>query len=182
MVFKTWLQSIMQNKQHVQPAKLNFKNFKDNLFLSLYAWSKIPLIGFCAPRVLESNGSRTVLKIGLGFRTKNHLGAMYFGALAIGSELCIAMLAVQKIKESGQKIDFLFKDYKADFLKRAEGDVHFICEEAQVVVDQIEEAKTSTQRINRTMTAYAIVPSINPDEKIATFTLTLSVKRRVPKT
>lgn len=170
----------MQTTTEIQPS--NFKKFKDNLFLSLYAWSKIPLIGFCAPRVLESSGSRTVLKIPLGFRTKNHLGAMYFGALAIGSELCIAMLAVKKIQESGLKIDFLFKDYKAEFLKRAEGDVHFICEEAQVVVDQINEAKTSTERINKTMTAYAVVPSVNPDEKVATFTLTLSVKRRVPKT
>lgn len=154
------------------------QNFKNTLFLSLYAWSKIPLIGFCGPRIIEASDTRTVLKIPLGFRTKNHLGAMYFGALAIGSELCIAMLAVKKIQESGLKIDFLFKDYKADFLKRAEGDVHFICEQAQVVVDQINEAKTSSERINRTMTAYAIVPSVSATEKIATFELTLSVKNR----
>ena len=155
--------------------------FKDNLFLSLYAWTKIPLIGFCSPKVIEASDQRTILKVNLGFRTKNHLGAMYFGALAIGSELCIAMLAVKKIKESGEHIDFLFKDYKADFLKRAEGDVHFICEEAQVIVDQINEAKNSSERINRTMTAYAIVPSVSVTEKVATFALTLSVKRRTVK-
>lgn len=178
----------MQNKDQVQSSKLKskfkskFKMFKNNLFLSAYAWSKIPLIGFCSPRVLESDGQRTVLKIPLGFRTKNHLGSMYFGALAIGAELCIAMLAVQKIQESGLRIDFLFKDFKAEFLKRAQGDVHFICEEARVVIDQICESKTSFERINRTLTAYAIVPSVNPDEKVATFTLTLSVKRRAPKT
>lgn len=103
---------------------------------------------------------------------------MYFGALAIGSELSIAMLAVKQIQASGLKIDFLFKDYKAEFLKRAEGDVHFICDQAQVVVDQINEAKNSTERINRTMTAYAIVPSVSLTEKVATFELTLSVKNR----
>lgn len=154
------------------------QNFKSNLLLSLYAWSKIPLIGFCSPKVVETTDQRTVLKIPLGFRTKNHLGVMYFGALAIGSELCIAMLAVKKIQESGLKIDFLFKDYKADFLKRAEGDVHFICEEAHVVVEQIEMCKTTSERINRTMKAYAIVPSISTTEKVATFELTLSVKNR----
>lgn len=157
------------------------ENFKNNLFLSLYTWTKIPLIGFCSPRVIEINEQRSVLKVPLGYRTKNHLGAMYFGALAIGSELCIAMMAVKKIQESGLKIDFLFKDYKAEFLKRAEGDVHFICEQTQVVVDQINEAKNSTERINRTMTAYAIVPSISKTEKIATFELTLSVKNRQKK-
>ncbi len=154
------------------------QNFKDNLFLSVYAWTKIPLIGFCSPRVIEASDQRTVLKVKLGFRTKNHLGAMYFGALAIGSELCIAMLAVKKIKESGVHIDFLFKDYQAHFLKRAQGDVLFICEEAHVVVEQINQAKNSTERINRTMTAYAIVPSVSETDKIATFALTLSVKRR----
>jgi len=158
------------------------QKFKNNLFLSMYAWTKIPLIGFCSPRVLEADGEKTVLKVPLNWRTKNHLGAMYFGALAIGAELCIAMLAVKKIQESGQRIDFLFKDFKADFLKRAEGDVHFICEQAQIVIEQIESAKHSEERINRTMTAYAIVPSVSMTEKVATFELTLSVKRRVKKT
>jgi hypothetical protein len=157
------------------------ENFKSNLFLSIYAWTKIPLIGFCAPRVVEAGDQRTVLKIPLNFRTKNHLGAMYFGALAIGAELSIAMLAVKKIQESGHRIDFLFKDFKAEFLKRAEGDVLFICEQAQTVVEQINEAKTSTERINRTMTAYAIVPSVSETEKVATFELTLSVKNRAKK-
>lgn len=157
------------------------KNFKENLFLTLYAWVKIPLIGFTGPQIIEANNQRTVLKVPLNFRTKNHLGVMYFGALAVGSELSIAMLAVKLIKESGEKIDFLFKDYKANFLKRAEGDVHFICEEAQVVVDQINEAKNSEERINRTMKAYAIVPSVSQTERVAEFELTLSVKRRVKK-
>lgn len=159
----------------------SWQNFKDSFFFTLYVWAKIPLIGFCAPKIIEASDQRTVLKVKLGYRTKNHLGAMYFGALAIGSELCIAMLAVKKIKESGLKIDFLFKDYQANFLKRAEGDVLFICEEAQTVVEQIEAAKTSSERINRTMTAYAIVPAISQTEKVATFSLTLSVRNRTSK-
>lgn len=157
------------------------KNFKENLFLTLYAWTKIPLIGFVGPKVIEASNQRTELKVPLNFRTKNHLGVMYFGALAVGSELSIAMLAVKLIKESGEKIDFLFKDYKANFIKRAEGDVHFICDEAQVVVAQINEAKTSEERINRTMKAYAIVPKVSQTERVAEFELTLSVKRRVNK-
>lgn len=157
------------------------QSLKENVFLTLYAWTKIPLIGFCTPRVIESSKTRTVLSVPLNFRTKNHLGAMYFGALAIGSELSIAMLAVKLIQESGHKIDFLFKDYKAEFLRRAEGDVHFICDEAHTVVEQIEEASKSNERINRTMTAYAIVPSVSATEKVATFELTLSVKKRQKK-
>ena len=97
----------------VDGKNLNVKksNFRNNLFLTLYAWTKIPLIGFCSPRVIDSSNQRTELKVPLGFRTKNHLGAMYFGALAIGAELSIAMLAVKFIQESWQRIDFLFKDF-----------------------------------------------------------------------
>lgn len=154
-------------------------NFKYTLGLFVYTLFKIPLIAFCFPRVLEFSDKRTVLKIPLGFRTRNHLNSMYFGVINVGAELCIAMTAVQKIKESGHRIDFLFKDYKVNFLKRADGDVHFICDEVGVVVDQIKEAGASTERINRTMRAYAIVPSQHPTEKVAEFELTLSVRRRV---
>jgi len=157
------------------------ERLKQNFFLWAYSWAKIPLIGFVGPKILESSPERTVLKVSLGYRTKNHLGAMYFGALAIGAELSIAMLAVKLIEDSGLRIDFLFKDFKAEFLRRAEGDVHFICEEAKTVVEQIEEAKANPERINRTMKAYAIVPSVSPTERVAEFELTLSVKRREKK-
>lgn len=161
------------------------EKIKSNLLLWAYAWFKIPLIGFCMPRIEESSGNRFVIKIPLGYKTRNHLNAMYFGALAIGSELCIATLAMQKVTEhaaqGGDRIDFLFKDYKVEFLKRAEGDVLFICEDANIVVEQIDEAKKSEERINRTIHAYAIVPSISQTEKVATFELTLSVKRRLKK-
>ncbi len=163
----------------------NFEKMKNNLLLWAYAWVKIPLIGFCMPRVVESEGNRFVIKIPLGWKTKNHLNAMYFGALAIGSELCIATLAMKKVTEhaakGGDRIDFLFKDYKVEFLKRAEGDVLFICEDAQTVVEQIDEAKKSEERINRTIKAYAVVPEVSATEKVATFELTLSVKRRIKK-
>ena len=80
------------------------QSLKENVFLTLYAWTKIPLIGFCTPRVIESSKTRTVLSVPLNFRTKNHLGAMYFGALAIGSELSIAMLAVKLYARVGNQL------------------------------------------------------------------------------
>ena len=46
------------------------------------------------------------------------------------------------------------------------------------MVEQIAEAQKNPERINRTLKAYAVVPSVNPKEKVATFELTLSVKKR----
>jgi hypothetical protein len=162
-----------------------FDLFKINLFLRLYVWIKIPLIGFCSPKLVALTDSRLALKIPLGYRTRNHLKSMYFGALAIGAEMSIVLIAVLKIKEhtdrGGDRIDFVFKDFKIDFLKRPDGDVHFISDDIKTVVEQIAESATSLERINKTMTGYAVVPSIDPNERVAEYVLTLSVKRRPKK-
>ncbi len=103
---------------------------------------------------------------------------MYFGALGIGAELSIAAAAVVAISESKQKIDFIFKDFSAQYLKRGDGHVHFICEEVAVVKSLIEEAKNSSERLERKLKGYAVVPSTNPTEPIMHYELTLSVKNR----
>nr|BFD67048.1 DUF4442 domain-containing protein [Bdellovibrio sp. HAGR004] len=157
---------------------MNTKNLKFTLFVHLYGLMKIPLVLFVSPRVVEAGDKRFVLKIPLGYRTKNHLNSMYFGALGIGAELSIAAAAVAAIAESKMKIDFVFKDFTAQYLKRAAGDVHFICDEVEVVKSLIEEAKTNPERIERKMKGYAVVPSVNPSEPVMTYELTLSVRNR----
>ena len=75
-------------------------------------------------------------------------------------------------------VSLIFKDFKAEFLKRAEGDVHFISEDGPMVEAQLNEAVRSGERVNKTVHVYAIVPSIDPNEVVARFELTLSVKKR----
>lgn len=157
---------------------MNMKNLKYTLFVHLYGLFKIPLVLFVSPRVVEAGKKRFVIKIPLGYRTKNHLNSMYFGALGIGAELSIAAAAVFAIAESKQKIDFVFKDFKGDYLKRGDGDVHFICDEVEMVNSLIEESKTNPNRIERKMKGYAIVPSVSETEPIMTYELTLSVRNR----
>lgn len=157
---------------------MNTKNLKFTLFVHLYGLMKIPLVLFVSPRVVEAGEKRFVLKIPLNYRTKNHLNSMYFGALGIGAELSIAAAAVMAISESKQKIDFVFKDFSGNYLKRAEGDVHFICDEVDVVKAMIEEAKTNPGRIERKMKGYAVVPKKDPSEPVMTYELTLSVRNR----
>lgn len=157
---------------------MNMKNLKFTAFINLYGLVKIPLVLFCSPRVVEMTDKKFVLKIPLSFRTKNHLNSMYFGALGIGAELSLVAPAVAAISESKQKIDFVFKDFQASFLKRADGDVHFICEEIEHVLAVINESKTTANRVERKMKGYAVVPSKNPTEPVMTYELTLSVRNR----
>lgn len=154
---------------------------KQTAFIRLYTFWKIPLIWWIRPSVIEMGKSRTELKIALSRRTKNHLNSMYFGALAIGAELVIAAKAVQTIQEQRKRVDFVFKDFKGEFLKRAEGDVHFICDQGEAVEALIKKTIQTGEREEAHFTSYALVPSKNPQEKVAQFELTLSVRYKAKK-
>ena len=154
---------------------------KNTAFLRLFTFWNIPLIWWIRPSAIEVGTARTVIEIKLGRRTRNHLKSMYFGALAIGSELVVALKAVQAIHASGRKVDFVFKDFKIDFLKRAEGDVHFICDSGVGVEDLVKKTIQTGERETQTFSGYAVVPSKDPQEKIVTFEVTLSVKLKQKK-
>lgn len=159
---------------------MNWTNFKYTALLWIFTGIKLPLIAFVSPRIIELGDTKCIIKIPLGFKTKNHLNVMYFGALAIGAELSIALKAVEQIYKGHHKIDFIFKDFKVDFLKRADGHVHFIFEDAQGVTDLIAASSKSTERMEKKFKAHAIVPTKGNDP-IAQFELTLSVKNRALK-
>lgn len=151
--------------------------FKINLFLRLFSFFKLPLLFFAGPRVVELSDQKSIVQVKLGYRTRNHLGVMYFGALAMGAELSIAIKAVESIQSSKKRIDFIFKDFKAEFLKRADGDVHFVCDQVPQVQNLIFQASQTSQRLEGTFTGKAFVPSKSNDP-VMTYQLTLSVKNR----
>jgi len=157
------------------------EKLKMNAFLRVYTFMKIPLISWIHPSVVELNGERSVLKIPLSRRTRNHLHSMYFGAMAIGAEVSVALKAVKTIVDSKKPVDYVFKDFKAEFHKRAEGDVHFIFEDARGVEELTKLAIESGERQTKTFHGYAVVPSKDPNEKVLTYAVTLSMKLRQKK-
>lgn len=156
---------------------MNLKNLKLTAIINAYSALNIPLLAFITPQVIEAGSKRSVVKVRLDRRSRNHLGVMYFGALAMGAELSIALRVLTAIPESGQKIDFIFKDFSAEFLKRADGHVHFVCEEAAAAKALIVKATKSAERLERKFKGYAYVPS-KGDEPVMKYTLTLSVRNR----
>lgn len=158
-------------------SSLDVESLKMTALINGMSLAKLPLLAFISPRVIKCTGSQSIVQVGLGFRTRNHLGVMYFGALAMGAELSIALKAVQEIQRTGQRIDFLFKNFKCEFHKRADGDVQFICDEADAVADLIQRAASSPDRLEGTYKGRAIVPSKGQDS-IMDYELTLTVKNR----
>jgi len=148
---------------------------KTNRLIRLFGVTKVPMIWYCRPKVIEHNDEKIEIQIPLKRRTKNHLGSMYFGVLAVGADITGGFLAMDPIQDSGRNIALIFKDFKADFLKRPEGDVHFICKDGLAIKELVDKVTHSTERHNYKLNIEAIVPSIST-EVVAKFELTLSLK------
>ena len=145
--------------------------------LWLFGLTRIPLIFFCRPRVINITETSLEVKIKLNRRTRNHLNSMYFGVLSIGADVTGGFLAMEYIRKSKSKISLIFKDFHADFLKRAEGDVHFLCDEGEKIKKLVDAADSTNERQNLPIHIRAIVPEISMDS-VANFTLTLSLKKK----
>ena len=152
------------------------KYLKETLFIRTFGLFKVPLILFVSPSVVQLDDKACTIKIPLKRRTKNHLNSMYFGVLCTGADIAGGLMAMNEIKKSKKNVVLAFKDFKADFIKRAEGDVYFTCEQSLEIKDFVKKVIASKERMNFPLIITATVPAINPQEIVARFELTLSLK------
>ena len=137
----------------------------------------IPLLFICRPKVIVFNEKIMQLKIKLNWLTKNHLNSMYFGALSIGADISGGFAAFYFIQKNNYKMSLIFKDFSAQFLKRAEEDVIFVCNQVDDIKRFIEKTNNSEKRNNMTVIISAFPKSEINHEAVAEFKLTLSVKK-----
>lgn len=157
------------------------KTLMPTLFVRYFGWRWVPMLAFIRPVVIELSEERVVIKIPLIRRTKNHLGSMYFGVLAAGADLAAGFVAIREIGEigkSGIKIAMVFKDVQGRFLKRVEGDAHFVCQSVQAIKALAAKANATGERQEITVPIDVLVPSKLGEEPAAQFALTLSLKKK----
>jgi acyl-coenzyme A thioesterase PaaI-like protein len=153
---------------------------RETVYLRGFGFLKIPLIFIARPSVVELSDSRCVVKLPFNRRNRNHLNSMYFGALCIGADVAGGLVAMKLIQEEKAKVSLIFKEFKAEFLKRAEGDTLLTCVQGAEIRELVRRAIASGERENLPVELVATVPSKLGQEPVARFTLTLSLKRRQP--
>lgn len=153
-------------------------NWQQTAKVRAWALRYVFLLYFVKPRILEVSADRCEVVIPLNWRTRNHLRSMYVGTLCIGADVAGGLISFFLATEQKAKILFVFKDLKADFLKRAEDDVHFSCEDGPVIQDLVKRTLETGERQEATVHVTARVPCKLGDEPVATFEMTLSLKRR----
>jgi len=151
---------------------------RETLSLRWFGLTKIPVLFYFGVSVTEITKERMVVRIPLRRRTKNHLGSMYFGALCAGADCAAGAFAMHLIKQQPKHVSLVFKDFSAEFLKRAEGDVDFCCDQGIEIAELVARALASDERVERQLDVVATVPSLS-DEPVARFKLTLSLKKRL---
>ena len=88
------------------------------------------------------------------------------------------MIAMQMISHSKHNIHLLFKDMQADFLKRVDGDASFTCTAGKNIEALIQTVIESGERQNQTISVEVTSPEKYGDEILATFRMTLTLKKK----
>ncbi len=149
--------------------------------LSVRGWAlrNVFLIYFIRPSIVELNDRRCEVVIPLNWRTRRHdIRAMYLGVLVMGADVAGGLIAFHLNARSKERVSFVFKDVKGEFFKRAEDDVHFICEDGEAIQTLMHRALASGEREQTAVHVTATVPSKLGQEAVARFELTLSLKKR----
>lgn len=150
--------------------------WKETLKVRLWAWMKVPMIAWLRPSIVEIDATRAAVRIPLFRRSRNHWGSMYFGALCAGADIAGGIIAMRTIERSGARVTLIFKDFSAEFLRRADGDVTFLCSDGEAIAALVRRAAETGERENMPV---AIEARVQPSEEVvARFTLTLSLKRK----
>ena len=148
-------------------------SWRDTLRVRLFGRLKIPMIAYVRPRVVACDDQRVVVRLPLTRRAKNHHGSMYFGALAVGADLAAGYLAMRRIQQTGRRVSFVFQAVEAEFLRRPDAAVDFVCDAGDVVRALVDRTLVDGERHSA-----AIPVTCHTDQVVARFVMTLSVKAR----
>jgi len=149
------------------------------MMVRLWSLQNVFLLWLVRPKIVELSPERCVVKIPLNWITRRRdIHAMYLGTLCMGADVAAGLIAFHLVAEKKARINFIFKDLRAEFLKRAEGAVLFTNDDGPLVQDLVRRALESDERHEATVHVTATVPSKLGDEPVAKFELTLSVKRK----
>lgn len=151
---------------------------KETARVWLFGFFKVPLLFWLRPKVIEMSEDKCVIYLPLNRRSKNHLNSMYFAALAAGADCAAGLMAMMLIQKSGRKVSLSFKDFHADFHKRAESGVYFTCTQGHEISSFVEQVLESDERMNLPVHVQATCPDKLGDGPVVDFTLTLSLKKK----
>lgn len=134
------------------------------------------MIGYLKPRLVKLTDEEIVICLPLRRRSRNHLNSMYFGALSVGADLAAGLHGFYHADLAESKVSLVFKSFQAQFLRRPEADVYFVCAEGNTIKAMIQETINTKERVTKPIHISAYTDYPEQTNKVADFILELSVK------
>ncbi len=152
---------------------------KPTTMVRLWSLQNVFLLWLIRPKIHVLNADQCIVRVPLNWITRRKdIRAMYLGTLCMGADVAAGLIAFQSVAEKKQRINFIFKDMKAEFLKRAEGEVWFTNNDGPLIQELIRRALESGEREEATVHVTATVPEKLGEEAVARFELTLSIRKK----
>ncbi|MDI1352926.1 MAG: hypothetical protein PSV35_09225 [bacterium] len=145
-------------------------------FLWYFGHFKVAMIGYLKPRIIKLTDSDIIICLPLRRRSRNHLNSMYFGALAVGADLAGGLHGFYHGDKAQCNLSLAFKSFQAQFVRRPESDVYFVCNEGEQVKEMIMESQKTGERKNKQLVIKAYTNYLTTPEEVAHFVLELSLK------
>jgi len=149
------------------------KLIRSHIVLRMYFLKSLPMALMAGLKVRKLENNSCTVSIPYKHLNKNPFQSMYFAAQSMAAELSTALLAMQNIQESGEKISMLVTNMEAQFVKKATKRVYFTCDDGALIKETVQRAQVSKNGES------FIAKTIGIDElgvKVSEFHFTWSIK------
>ena len=143
--------------------------------LLLFGVFKVALIGILRPRIIELNDTSIRVAMKKSRISRNHLGSIYLGSLCVGADVAAGFHAFYFARRENLTISLAFAGMKANFLRRADGNVIFESTSGELVMKKLQESASSGERETFSVPVH-VYSEKDAAEQIAEFEMDLSVK------
>jgi hypothetical protein len=107
--------------------------------LNAFLFFKLPSAFWCGVRLKEITPNSCSATVRENWINKNPFNSIYFAVLAMGAELTTGALVLNEIRNSKRSISMLVLNSKASFFKKANGTIHFTCNNVENIATTIQK-------------------------------------------
>jgi len=147
--------------------KNTVKQFNRLVFL------KLPAAFICGVKLKDLNLNSCTTSVTLNWINKNPFKSIYFAVLAMAAELSTGALLLNLTKNNTYKLSTLVVGMKANFTKKAIGNIQFTCNDINLIKHHLNKAIETKEGVVFTLTSTGINKQ---NEPVARFEFDWSIK------
>jgi hypothetical protein len=139
------------------------KKMLNPILFRTFSLLKVPAGGISGMKLTELSTERAVATLPFKKLNQNPFQSIYFAVQSMAAELSTAAIGLMAIEGQSPSIATIIIDMKAEFPKKATGNIKFVCEDGGKIFDAVDEciatgeAKTITAKTTGTMADGTIV-------------------------